>query len=131
MRENGTGDCNDDQRPRQTVEDLYAVGRAIDEGIDIRGYFHWSLTDNFEWSYGTKQCFGLYAVNYDTLARTKRKSADVYKSIIAAGGVDAAMYKQAYEWGYDGQVGAPMDDTLREIQAEVDNGIGVTSRYEP
>jgi beta-glucosidase/6-phospho-beta-glucosidase/beta-galactosidase len=131
LTENGSGDCDDNQRPRQTVEDVYAVGRAIDAGIDVRGYFHWSLTDNFEWSYGTTQCFGLFGVNYTTLERTKRRSADVYQRIIAENGVNAALYREAYGWGYDGKEGAPMDDTLREIEAEMANGVDHTARYEP
>lgn len=135
LTENGTGDCDDNQRPRHLVEHLYAVGRALDAasgaGIDVRGYFHWSLTDNFEWAYGTKQCFGLFGVNYDTLARTKRRSADVYAGIIAKRQITAEDYATAYSWGYASKQDVPMQETLGEIEGEIANGPAETLRYDP
>ena len=133
ITENGTADCDDNQRPRHIVEHLHVLGRALDDatgaGIDVRGYFHWSLTDNFEWAEGTRECFGLYAVNYDTFERTKRGSADVYASVIAAQGIDAAMYRRAYDSGYDGDPSVPMETTLSEIEAEIANGVAASLEY--
>ncbi|MBW9092512.1 family 1 glycosylhydrolase [Microbacterium jejuense] len=52
--------------------------RCIEDGIDIRGYFGWSLLDNFEWAPGYKRRFGRVHVDYETLARTPKKSAYWY-----------------------------------------------------
>ncbi|RMF18726.1 MAG: glycoside hydrolase family 1 protein, partial [Candidatus Dadabacteria bacterium] len=130
LTENGTADCDGNQRPRHTVDDLYAVGRGLAEGIDIRGYFHWSLTDNFEWQHGTTQCFGLYAVDYETLARTPRPTVDVYARIVREQRIDRQLLEEAYSWGYDGdQTGWTLDDWLAEIEAEVANGVTRTATY--
>jgi beta-glucosidase/6-phospho-beta-glucosidase/beta-galactosidase len=59
-----------------------SVKRAINEGADIRGYFHWSLLDNFEWDSGFWPRFGLVEVDYRTLERKIRPSAWAYKKII-------------------------------------------------
>jgi beta-glucosidase len=48
----------------------------------VKGYFYWSLLDNYEWSYGFTERFGLVEVNYDTFTRTVRPSALIYKRII-------------------------------------------------
>lgn len=55
----------------------------IRNGADVRGYFVWSLLDNFEWNYGSSVRFGLYNVDYGTLNRTRRLSALWYKNFIA------------------------------------------------
>jgi len=94
VTENGIGDSTDAQRPFYLLEHVRAMGLAVAEGIDIRGYLHWSLTDNFEWSYGYGQRFGLYAVDFGdaALPRTERPSAGVYRSICAANGIDQALW---------------------------------------
>ena len=74
-------DAKDAHRPKFIREHLYWVHKAISEGADVRGYFHWSLIDNFEWSYGWAPKFGLYAVDRHTFARTARPSAHVYSEI--------------------------------------------------
>ena len=51
---------------------LYAVQKAIEHGADVRGYFHWSLIDNFEWALGYSAYFGLFKVDPVTLNRTPR-----------------------------------------------------------
>ena len=85
VTENGIPDIDDDQRPLFLVEHLDAMFKAMEEGVDVKGYLHWSLMDNFEWAEGFWPRFGLLAVDYDTLARTKRPSADLYSEIIQAG----------------------------------------------
>ena len=55
---------------------------AISEGINIKGYFYWSLMDNYEWAEGFKMKFGLYKVNFKNQNRTLRQSANIYKDII-------------------------------------------------
>ena len=57
--------------------------QAIADGARVRGYFHWSLVDNFEWSEGFKARFGLYAFDPRTLARRARPSARLYARIAA------------------------------------------------
>jgi beta-glucosidase len=57
---------------------------AIDEGIDIRGYYTWSLLDNFEWAEGYHPRFGLVHVDYETQKRTPKKSYAWYRDLIAS-----------------------------------------------
>jgi beta-glucosidase len=61
-----------------------AAHQAIADGIDVRGYFVWSIVDNFEWAAGYSQRFGLVHVDYDTLARTKKDSFQWYRDLIRA-----------------------------------------------
>ena len=67
---------------------LMQLQRAVAEGVPVRGYFLWSLMDNFEWIYGFEKRFGLYHVDFDTLARTAKLSASFYRSVIARNAVD-------------------------------------------
>ncbi len=69
------GIINDDQRVRYLTSHLNALHEAIEEGVDVRGYFAWSLMDNFEWAEGYSKRFGLVHVDYDTQVRTKKNSA--------------------------------------------------------
>ena len=58
VTENGIADADDDQRADYIADHLFAVWRALQEGADVRGYFHWSLLDNFEWAKGFEPRFG-------------------------------------------------------------------------
>ena len=83
ITENGTADAKDVLRPRFIIDHLKVLDRAInDEKIDIRGYLHWSLTDNYEWAKGFSMKFGLYSVDLETKRRRERNSAKIYKTII-------------------------------------------------
>jgi beta-glucosidase len=75
-----------DDQPRIDYLDahLRAVATAVDMGIDVRGYFTWSLMDNFEWAEGYTQRFGLVHVDYDTLVRTPKRSFAWYAAMVAA-----------------------------------------------
>jgi beta-glucosidase len=86
--ENGLADENDAKRIIYIKEHLLFIQKAISEGMDIRGYFYWSLLDNFEWDKGWSPKFGLFAVDRTTFARTKRASADVYAEICKNNKVD-------------------------------------------
>ena len=61
---------------------LMQLQRAIAEGAPVRGYFLWSLMDNFEWIYGLNKRFGLYHVNFDTQVRTPKLSASFFRNVI-------------------------------------------------
>lgn len=63
---------------------LRAVRAAIDDGVDVRGYFVWTILDNFEWAVGYSQRFGLVHVDFDTLARTPKDSFYWYRDLIRA-----------------------------------------------
>ena len=76
VTENGAADAQDDGRRATWIRRyLYAMRRAMSEGVDVRGYCYWSLLDNFEWAEGFQMRFGLYAVDYDTQERTLRAGA--------------------------------------------------------
>jgi beta-glucosidase len=81
VTENGIADADDDQRTRYMVAHLRQAHRALREGIDLRGYIHWALIDNFEWAEGFSKRFGLAHVDLDTHERRPRPSAQVYRQI--------------------------------------------------
>ncbi len=84
ITENGVSMSNEQDRTLYVQRYLYALSKAIADGYDIRGYFHWTLTDNFEWDMGYSQRFGLYGVDFKTKKRTLRDSGRYYKQVIAA-----------------------------------------------
>jgi len=84
ITENGIADAADTRRPSFLLSHLRQVAHAVKEGIDVRGYYHWSLLDNFEWAEGYAPRFGLYAVDYATQTRTLRASGDLYGQIARA-----------------------------------------------
>ncbi|MFH1956458.1 MAG: family 1 glycosylhydrolase, partial [Patescibacteria group bacterium] len=79
--ENGIADAKDKKREKFIKDHLYWIHKAIQEGIDIKGYLYWSLLDNFEWDKGFWPRFGLIEINYRTMERKIRKSALEYKKI--------------------------------------------------
>lgn len=80
--ENGV--VNDDRRVRFYQRYIAQVSRAIEDGADVRGYYAWSLTDNFEWTEGYGQRFGLVYLDYPTQRRIVKKSGYWYRDLIAA-----------------------------------------------
>jgi beta-glucosidase len=87
VTENGFCDKLDDRRPRAILEHLAHVHRAIQEGIPVRGYFYWTLVDNFEWNQGWHVRFGLIEVNPLTQERFPRKSASMFGEICRANAI--------------------------------------------
>ena len=81
ITENGLADAADTRRRKFILETLEWVKKAMAEGADVKGYFYWSLTDNYEWESGFGPRFGLAEVDYATQARTLRESAKVFKEI--------------------------------------------------
>jgi beta-glucosidase len=80
------GRVHDPQRTDFTRRHLLALERAIAAGVDVRGYFHWSIMDNFEWAEGFKERFGLIYVDYIGQKRVLKDSARWYKRVIATNG---------------------------------------------
>ncbi|MBS7636796.1 glycoside hydrolase family 1 protein [Candidatus Bathyarchaeota archaeon] len=81
--ENGVADSEDKLRQKFLKDHITILEKAAEEEkLDVRGYFHWALTDNYEWAKGFKVKFGLYAVNLQTKKRIMQKSAKTYKQII-------------------------------------------------
>ncbi len=87
ITENGFSDSVDDRRPRAILEHLAMVHRAISDGIPVRGYLHWSLVDNFEWTEGWGVRFGLVEVDPLTQERMPRRSADLFGEICRANAI--------------------------------------------
>ena len=73
---------NDGERIAYVAETLRHVRRAMDDGIDVRGYYLWSLMDNFEWSAGFAARFGLYYTDYEKMELIPKKSAGWYRDVI-------------------------------------------------
>lgn len=94
ITENGTPDAKDRFRARYIYDHLYQVKLLIDDGVDVRGYYHWSFIDNFEWAEGLEPRFGLVAVNYKNQKRTVRKSGAFYADICKHKGVTEAMIRK-------------------------------------
>ena len=82
ITENGIADAHDKAREIFLHRYLYALGKAIKDGYDVRGYYYWTLMDNFEWDQGYKMKFGLYKVDFNTQIRTLRPSYIYYSYII-------------------------------------------------
>jgi len=82
ITENGIPDNNDTKRSLFINRYLYSLSKAIEDGFDVRGYFYWTLIDNFEWNEGFSVKFGLYDVDLDTQKRTLKPGASAYKNII-------------------------------------------------
>ncbi len=79
-----SGEVDDQRRIDYLDAHLRAVADAIERGVDIRGFYTWSLLDNFEWAEGLRRRFGLVHVDYETLRRTPKKSFRWYADLIAA-----------------------------------------------
>jgi beta-glucosidase len=82
------GSIRDTRRIEYVSAHLAALEEAIDEGIPVDGYFHWSLLDNIEWLAGFSQRFGLIHVDQETLVRTPKASFDWYRGVIARNGLE-------------------------------------------
>jgi beta-glucosidase len=83
-----TGAVRDPERIEYLSSHLVAAHAAISKGVDLRGYFLWSLLDNFEWADGYSQRFGIVFVDYRTQQRIPKASAFWYRGVIAANAVD-------------------------------------------
>jgi len=91
ITENGVEDADDNLRPRYLIQHVHQMWRAVNFNWPIKGYFHWSLVDNFEWERGWTQRFGLWGLDLETQARIRRTSVDVYEAICRENGIDSTM----------------------------------------
>jgi beta-glucosidase len=87
LTESGLATDDDTERITYISEVLRGVRRALDDGVDIRGYFVWSLLDNFEWSLGFRPKFGLHSVDPKTFARRPKPSASWIGAVARANGL--------------------------------------------
>jgi beta-glucosidase len=87
ITENGFSEAEDRTRPAFILTHLAAVQRAIRQGVDVRGYYHWTLVDNYEWAEGWSTRFGLIALDPATQVRTSRCSAQLYSEIAHANAI--------------------------------------------
>ncbi len=88
VTENGIGTDDDKQRIRYLATHLHSCKRAIDEGVDLRGYLYWCGIDNFEWAAGYQRTFGLIACDRTTFERRPKPSADYFGEICRTDTVD-------------------------------------------
>lgn len=93
ITENGLASADDGKRPRVLINMVMEMYHAIRAGADVRGYFHWSLLDNYEWEKGFSGRFGLVAIDYKTLKRAPRRSAYVYADICRENGLPHTLLK--------------------------------------
>ncbi|HSP51977.1 MAG TPA: family 1 glycosylhydrolase, partial [Cryobacterium sp.] len=76
------GSVPDARRTEFLTDHLGAILDAIDEGVDVKGYFYWSLMDNYEWAWGYEKRFGIVRVDYVTQERIVKDSGKAYAAII-------------------------------------------------
>jgi beta-glucosidase len=92
VTENGITTDNDAERAAYIATHLAAVHEAIQDGVDVRGYYYWSNLDNFEWAEGYSARFGLINVDFKTQKRTMRDSARFYAEIARRNKLDLELY---------------------------------------
>ncbi len=94
VTENGIGTADDKQRVRYIATHLAAAKKAMDEGVDLRGYIYWCSMDNFEWNAGYRMTFGLIGVDRETFERTPKPSAEYFSEICRTSSVDPKTTQQ-------------------------------------
>lgn len=94
ITENGVDDASDRIRPRYLIQHLHQVWRAINFNFPVKGYFHWTLVDNFEWERGWTQRFGLWELDIENQTRKKRPSAGLYADICRTNGISSETVAQ-------------------------------------
>jgi beta-glucosidase len=111
------GEVNDVKRIEYLTDHVKSVGRAVAAGVPVKSYYYWSLMDNFEWAEGYSKRFGLIHVDYETLKRTPKNSAKVYKDIIATNGAILSTPNLPSESAKHSEQGAPLgSDSSADIR---------------
>ena len=93
VTENGLADADDSKRASYIVRHLAVINKAIADGMDIRGYTAWALTDNLEWVLGYSPRYGLYSYDPVTLVRTPRPSVEVVRDIFSGNAIGADVFR--------------------------------------
>ena len=95
ITEHGAASDDENFRERDLRENLAALHRSIRSGVDVRGFFYWSLLDNFEWQFGYTKKFGLLAVDFTDakLSRSPKPLAEVYSQICRGNAVPAKLWQ--------------------------------------
>lgn len=101
VTENGIEDANDLVRPSYLVQHIHQIWRGINFNWPIKGYFHWTLVDNFEWERGWSQRFGLWELDIETQSRRRRPSADLYSAICTENELSSEMVEKYAPQIYD------------------------------
>lgn len=109
------GAIHDSNRKDFIIRNLLSLRRTMDDGIDVRGYFHWSLFDNIEWQQGYKHRYGLIYVDFTTQSRTLKDSAFTYQEIISTRGECLRKYVQTDE--------DPVPYVVKETQKYIESNI--------
>ena len=109
ITENGFSDGADNRRPRAILEHLAMVHRAIREGIPVRGYFHWTLVDNFEWNNGWQVRFGLIEIDPMTQERIPRRSASMFGELCRANAITEAIVERYAPEAAEAIFGSPQE----------------------
>ncbi len=117
ITECGIASTNDDRRNRFLISYLQEVARAIKAGANVRGFFYWSLLDNFEWHLGFAPRFGLVQIDYTTEKRYIRPSALVYTDIIQHNGIPHSLLRFI---GHTVQAEEVLEKRQKEIQKEIE-----------
>ncbi len=91
VTENGIPDADDDQRPRYLLTHVHQMWRAIQFCYPVKGYYHWTLVDNFEWAEGWTLRFGLISLDPHTQERKPRQSAELYAEIVRSNAITSQM----------------------------------------
>jgi len=94
VTENGIEDKDDSVRPSYLLQHLHQVWRAVNFNWAVKGYFYWTLVDNFEWERGWTQRFGLWELDVETQSRRRRPSVDLYASICKENGISSEVVQQ-------------------------------------
>jgi len=93
ITENGVEDSTDGMRPAYIIEHIHQVWRAANANWRLKGYFHWTQVDNFEWERGWSQRFGLWGLERKTQKRVRRKSVDLYSAICEENGISSEIVR--------------------------------------
>lgn len=104
ITENGISTTQDERRCRFLLQHLGIIHRAIQQGVDVRGYLHWSFVDNFEWQHGFKMRFGLVEVDYTTLERKPRTSAYLFRDICKTNKITTEMQEKYFYYKKDSDI---------------------------
>lgn len=91
ITENGVEDAGDDLRPRYMIQHIHQMWRAVNYSWPVKGYFYWTLVDNFEWERGWTQKFGLWGLDPQTQTRLRRTSVEVYADICKNNGISSEL----------------------------------------